>query len=181
MKPKLNSKSKKSNVSINSKSKKSNKNIKKVSSKLLKSVKINKVFNIKKINKLIKNGKLKPAEQLRVGYVSKLINNCRYIVKIDNNKIKYYNLATKGEIECHTKLQENMKKFIGMYKSGHSPFKTIKGAMSFAIRETHKTFPKCDNTKENYNRKNENKTFTYRILDYINYYKKYIYYKFFNF
>lgn len=133
------------------------------------------------INNLIDNGKLKEPHKLRVGYVSRDINGSRYIVKQDKNKKKYYTIANKAEIECHKKLQENMSKFIAMYKSGHSPFKSIKGAMSFAIKETEKSFPKCTTSKAKYNRSRENRTYIKAITDYLNYYRKYFYYKFLNF
>jgi hypothetical protein len=151
---------------------KTNRTIKKNKNKTKRIIKNN-------IKQLIKDKKLKDPNKLRIGYISRPINGSRYIVKYNSKKQKYFTKANKAEIECHTLLQQNMKKFISMYKSGHSPFKSIKNAMSFAIKETENTFPKCLTSKGKYNRKLENRSYYQAFLDYINYYKKYYYYKFF--
>lgn len=129
------------------------------------------------INQLIKRKELKEAENLRVGYVSKEINGKRYIVRLDNNNKKYFAIANKQEIICYLKLKENMNKFISIYKTGKSSFKSIKNAMSFAIRETEREFPNCTTSKGKYNRKLESRTYKRALYDNYNYYKKYWYYK----
>jgi hypothetical protein len=133
--------------------------------------------NVKTIKQLIKNKTLKEPEKLRVGYVSKEINSKRYIVRLDNNKKKYFAVANKQEIACYLKLKENLNKFISIYKTGNSSFKSIKNAISFAIRETEKEFPKCTTSNRKYNRKLENRTRTRVAYDNYNYYKNYWYYR----
>lgn len=134
----------------------------------------NKKHKLQSITNLIKLDKLKDPKNLRVGYVSIEINNNRYIVKLKNNK-KIYAIANKYEIACHLKLKENIQKYINIFKTGNSPFKTAKGAISYAIRKTNNEFNKCTTTNSKYNRKNENRTYTRKIYDNYNYYSKYWY------
>jgi hypothetical protein len=129
------------------------------------------------IQQLIKTKVLKEPSNLRVGYVSKEINGKRYVVRLDEKNKKHFAIANKQEIACHLKLKENMNKFIGIYKTGNSSFRSIKGAISFAIRETEREFPKCTTSKGKYNKDRENRTYRRAAYDNYNYYKKYWYYK----
>jgi ATP-dependent 26S proteasome regulatory subunit len=170
---------KKDNKSIRKYKYKNNKKTKKVSRGVL--VDDNLKNKKKTIKQLIKEQKLKEPEKLRVGYVSKEINGKRYIVRLDSNNKKHFAIANKKEIACHLKLRENMNKFVAIYKTGNSPFKNIKGAISFAIRETSREFPDCTTTNGKYNRKIENRTYKRAVYDNYNYYKKYWYYKITNY
>ena len=130
----------------------------------------------KSIPELIKSNILKKPELLRVGYISKEINGIRYVVRIKRNK-KYYAIANKYEIDCHLKLRNNIKKYISIFKTGNSPFKTMNNAISFAIRDTEREFIKCTTTNRKYNRSMEGRTYTKKLYDDYNYYSKYWYYK----
>ena len=154
----------------------SRKNIKNYKNKIKKNTK-QKSTKSKSIQQLIKDKTLKEPSRLRVGYVSKEINDKRYVVRLNNKNKKYFAIANKQEIACHLKLKENMSKFIGIYKTGNSSFSSIKGAISFAIRETEREFPKCTTSKGRYNKERENRTYKKAAYDNYNYYKKYWYYK----
>ena len=107
------------------------------------------------IQQLIKTKVLKEPTNLRVGYVSREINSKRYVVRLDEKNEKHFAIANKQEIACYLKLQENISKFIAIYKTGKSSLRNIKTAISLAIQETDREFPKCTTTKKRYSKKRE--------------------------
>lgn len=100
------------------------------------------------ISRLVKDNKLREPNTLRLGHITQPINNVRYIVKPNINGKKYYAIANKEEIECDKRKKENISKFIAIYKSGKSSFKSINAAIKYAIDETDKEFKgRCLTTK----------------------------------
>lgn len=87
---------------------------------------------------------LRDPSTLRIGSISKKVNDVRYVVKAKKDGKHYWAKATKPDIQCARYLSKKVKKLLReFYKKKTSRLQSKEQALAVAYSMTAEKFPKC--------------------------------------
>ena len=87
---------------------------------------------------------LRDPSTLRIGSISKKVDDVRYVVKAKKDGKHYWAKATKPDIQCARYLSKKVKKLLReFYKKKTSRLQSKEQALAVAYSMTAEKFPKC--------------------------------------